>query len=86
MEATILCHPDVEKCCVIGVPDPKFGEGIKAVCVKTMGSDLNAEDLIAFVGARIARYKKPRYVVFVDSLPEKTGHGVDRQEVKRLYG
>ncbi len=87
VEAVILEHPGIVSTCVIGVPDPKFGEGIKAVCVKKQGAEsFNEKDLIEFVGLRIARYKKPGYVEFVESLP-KTGSGaVDRSKVKDMYG
>ena len=86
VEQAILAHPDIESVCVIGVPDPKFGEGVKAVCVKKTGSDLNGPDLIAFVGNRIARYKKPGYVEFIDALPEKPNGTIDRIKVKELHG
>ena len=86
VEQAILTHPDIESVCVIGVPDPKFGEGVKAVCVKQPGSDLDVRSLIAYVGERIARYKKPGYVEFIDAMPEKANGAVDRIKVKQLYG
>ena len=86
VEKVILMHPDVVAVCVIGVPDPKFGEGVKAVCVKQPDTDLDGPDLIAFVGERIARYKKPGYVEFVDTMPKKADGTIDRIQVKQLYG
>jgi len=86
VEKVVLMHPDVVAVCVIGVPDPKFGEGVKAVCVKQPDADLDAPALIAFVGERIARYKKPGYVEFVDTMPEKSDGTIDRIQVKQLYG
>mgnify|MGYP000032390029 CR=1 FL=1 len=86
VEAVILEHPDIEAVSVIGVPDPTFGEGIKAVCVLKPGRSLSAEALIEFVAARIARYKKPRYVQFVDALPKTASGAIDRMQVKALYG
>jgi acyl-CoA synthetase (AMP-forming)/AMP-acid ligase II len=86
VEAVILEHPSVEDVSVIGVPDPKFGEGIKAVCVLKAGFSLNAEALMEFVASRIARYKKPRYVQFVDMLPRAADGTMDRAKVKILYG
>ncbi|GBC59401.1 AMP-dependent synthetase [Desulfonema ishimotonii] len=86
VEAVILEHPDVTAVSVIGVPDPQFGEGIKAVCVLRPGTALGEAELVEFVAARIARYKKPRYVVFAESLPEKADGSVDREQVKALYG
>ena len=85
VEKVILEHPAVAQTMVFGVPDPKWKEGIKAVCVLEPGQSLSAEELIEFVGGRIARYKKPQYVQFVETLPEKDG-AVDREAVKALYG
>ena len=85
VERVILEHPAVARTVVIGVPDPKWKEGIKAVCVLEAGQSLTASELIEFVGQRIARYKKPQYVEFVDSLPEKAG-AIDREAVKARYG
>lgn len=86
VESVILEHSDIEQTSVIGVPDPKFGEGVKAVCVKKAGSNLTAKELIEFVGSRIARYKKPGYVEFVDTLPKNSDGSIDRKKVKELYG
>ncbi|MFV0439646.1 MAG: AMP-binding protein [Desulfopila sp.] len=85
VEAVILQHDAIEAVSVIGVADPRFGEGVKAVCIVKPGHRLTATELIEFVGARIARYKKPGYVQFVDTLPMK-GEVIDRQMVKKLYG
>ncbi|MEE4114135.1 MAG: hypothetical protein V2I40_15050, partial [Desulfobacteraceae bacterium] len=57
----------------------------KAVCVLKARQQLTEKELIEFVGGRIARYKKPQYVQFVKSLPEKNG-AIDREKVKALYG
>ena len=85
VEKVILEHPTVLQTMVFGVPDPKWKEGIKAVCVLKTGQQLTAKELVEFVGGRIARYKKPQYVQFVESLPEKNGR-IDREAVKKLYG
>jgi long-chain acyl-CoA synthetase len=86
VEKTISEHPAIEATVVIGVPDPKWKEGIKAVCVLKEGETLDAQALINFVGERIARYKKPRYVEFVIELPLLEDGAVDREKVKDLYG
>jgi acyl-CoA synthetase (AMP-forming)/AMP-acid ligase II len=85
VEKVILDHPAVAQTVVFGVPDPKWKEGIKAVCVLATGQTITAKDLIEFVGNRIARYKKPQYVQFVDSLPQRD-KAIDREAVKALYG
>jgi long-chain acyl-CoA synthetase len=86
VEKVILKHPAVEKTVVFGVPDPKWKEGIKAVCLLAPGSSLDEKDLIEFVGERIARFKKPQYVEFVSELPLSDDGSPDRARVKELYG
>jgi acyl-CoA synthetase (AMP-forming)/AMP-acid ligase II len=86
VETAILAHEAVAEVSVIGVPDPKFGEGVKAVCVLTGDAALTADELAEFVAARIARYKKPRYVEFVSALPKGADGQIDRDQVKKLYG
>lgn len=86
VEKVVLEHPDVMDVCVIGVPDPKFGEGIKAVCAVKPGSSPDADEIVEFVAQRIARYKKPRYVDFTDSLPKNKDGSTNRDEVKKLFG
>ncbi|HUH64853.1 MAG TPA: AMP-binding protein [Syntrophales bacterium] len=85
VEKTILSHVSVEEVCVIGVPDPEWGEAVKAVCVLTKGMEMTAEELIDFVAGKIARYKKPKHVLFVSSLPKTAGGEINRTEVKKLY-
>lgn len=86
VEQVILEHSQVQEACVIGVSDPKFGEGIKAVCVAQDTDTLDAQTLIQFVGSRIAGYKKPRWVQFVDQLPKTEDGSLDRTQIKTLYG
>lgn len=86
VEKVILQHRSVEAVVVFGVPDPKWKEGIKAVCRLKEGHSISATDLIEFVGGRIARYKKPQYVDFVDEFPVMEDGSIDRAEVKRRHG
>jgi long-chain acyl-CoA synthetase len=86
VEKVVLEHPNVQEVSVIGIPDLKFGEGIKAVCVLKPKAKLSEQELIDFVAGRIARYKKPGYVEFVESLPKKEDGSTDRVKVKEMYG
>jgi len=86
VEKVVLEHPAVEKTVVFGVPDPKWKEGIKAVCQLKKGASLEAKELVNFVGERIARYKKPQYVEFVTDLPLLEDGSIDRAKVKELHG
>jgi acyl-CoA synthetase (AMP-forming)/AMP-acid ligase II len=86
VEKVILQHPSVEKCVVFGVPDPKWKEGIKAVCELKQGRSLEPQELIDFVGERIARFKKPQYVEFIKDFPILKDGSPDRAKAKELYG
>ncbi len=74
VEYVIYEHPAVLEVAVIGVPHEKWGEAVKAVVVLKPGMNATEEDIIKFVKSKIASYKAPKSVDFVDSLP-KTGSG-----------
>jgi long-chain acyl-CoA synthetase len=86
VEKVILEHPAVENTVVFGVPDPKWKEGIKAVCQLKKDASLESQALIQFVGDRIASFKKPQYVEFVSEIPQLEDDIPDRVKVKELYG
>jgi acyl-CoA synthetase (AMP-forming)/AMP-acid ligase II len=86
VEKAVLDHPAIEKTVVIGVPDPKWKEGIKAVCQLKEGQTLEPKELIDFVGGKIARFKKPQYVEFVTDLPTLEDGSPDRNKIKEMYG
>ena len=86
VEKAILQHPDVERAVVFGVPDPRWKEAVKAVCQLKPGRQLAAAELIAFVGGRIASFKKPRHVEFVAALPLAADGSPDRKKIKDAHG
>jgi long-chain acyl-CoA synthetase len=86
VEKVILQHPAVEQVVVFGVPDPKWKEGIKAVCRLKEGHELDSKALIDFVGGRIARYKKPQYVEFISHFPLLEDGSPNREAIKEQYG
>ncbi|OFW76453.1 MAG: long-chain fatty acid--CoA ligase [Alicyclobacillus sp. RIFOXYA1_FULL_53_8] len=71
VESTLYKHPAVEQACVIGVADPRRGETVKAYIVLSAGSkgSVGAEDIMAWSHERMAAYKVPREIAFVDQLP-----------------
>ncbi|NOX35670.1 MAG: AMP-binding protein [Deltaproteobacteria bacterium] len=85
VEKAILVHDAIKDVCVFGVPDPKFGEGIKAICSLKPGYDLTKDDLVTFCGSLIAGYKKPRYVEFINELPRTEDGKIDREKIKVEY-
>jgi len=74
VENILYEHPAVLEAAVIGVPDPKWGEAVKAVVSLKPGCSATEEELIEYCKSRIARYKAPKSVDFVNELP-KTGSG-----------
>ena len=86
VENVLAAHPAVAEAALIGVPDPRWGEVGCAVVVPHAGAALDAGELLAFCGERLARYKIPRRVVLAESLP-RTGAGkVDKLALLRRYG
>jgi len=78
-------HPAVLEAAVVGVPDEKWGESVKAVVVLKQGAAASAEDIIDFCKEYLASYKKPRSVEFWDNLP-KTGSGkIKKHEIRERY-
>src|SRR3546814_385956 len=73
-EELLLAHPAVAEVAVLGVPDPEWGETGVAVVVLQQGQAATAEELLALLKDKLARYKQPRRVFFWDELP-KSGYG-----------
>ncbi|NYI80723.1 long-chain acyl-CoA synthetase [Nocardioides panzhihuensis] len=69
VEETLIAHPDVSLVAVIGIPDERVGEEVKAFVIREPGSDLSPEALMSWCRERLATYKCPRAVEFRDSLP-----------------
>jgi long-chain acyl-CoA synthetase len=86
VEGALKQHPAIAEAVVIGVPDPQWSEAIKAVCVCKPGATVAADALAEFVASLIARYKKPKHVVFVDALPKTAAGAIDRAAVKAAHG
>ena len=79
VESAIFGHPDVADVAVIGVPDDKWDEAVKAVIVLKPGATADAAGILEFTRARIAAYKAPKSVDFVDALPRNaTGKVLNR--------
>jgi len=85
IEEILARHPDVGEVAVIGVPDPKWGEAIKAVVRLVPGKFETEEGLISFCKDKIASYKKPKSVDFVDELPKSNYGKILKRELRAKY-
>lgn len=85
VEAALAGHPDIVECAVIGVPDPKWGETVKAVVVVRDGSALSERGLIDWTRDRLAGYKRPRSVDFMDRLPRNASGKLLKRELREPY-
>jgi acyl-CoA synthetase (AMP-forming)/AMP-acid ligase II len=84
VEDVLSSHPDVDQVAVVGVPDEYWGEAICAVVVTRPDRRPSTEALTAHVRSRIAAFKRPRHVLFVDALP-LTSNGKVAKEAVRQY-
>ena len=86
VETVIVQMEGVTGACVIGVPDTRWGEAVKAVVEVKPEGRYTAEQVSDFVGSRIARFKRPHMVAFTDALPRAADGSVDREAVKTRWG
>lgn len=86
VEQAIGRLPQVRGVCVLGVPDETWGETVMAVIELEPGEELSPEAMLAALGDRLAAFKKPRKVEFVEKLPRAADGLIDRSEVKIHFG
>jgi acyl-CoA synthetase (AMP-forming)/AMP-acid ligase II len=84
VEACIHAHPEVRDVTVFGLPDERLGEVVTAmVYLRPDGNGANAEDIQAFAGQTLARYKVPAEILFADApLPRGATEKIDKKTVR----
>jgi long-chain acyl-CoA synthetase len=85
VEEALAQHPDVADVAVIGVPDERWGETVMALVITRPDTAPAAEELVAYARDRLAGYKLPRIVQFVDELPRTPSGKVLKRELRDLY-
>jgi acyl-CoA synthetase (AMP-forming)/AMP-acid ligase II len=85
VENAIYGHPGVSEVAVIGIADEKWGEAVKAIVVRKAGTNATAAEIIAWAAAKIAKYKLPKSVDFIDALPRNPSGKILRRELRDRY-
>ena len=85
IEAALGSHPAVADCAVFGVPDARWGEAPVAWVVRESGQDISKAELTAHCTERLARYKRPREIVFVDRIPRTPSGKVPKVRLREGY-
>jgi acyl-CoA synthetase (AMP-forming)/AMP-acid ligase II len=85
VESALFSHPAVADVAVIGIPDERWGEAVKAMVVRKPGTNITADELIGFARERIAHYKAPRSIDFVETLPRTPTGKILKRELRTPF-
>lgn len=85
VESAIYGHPDVQEVAVIGIPDDKWGEAVKAVCVPKPGASVDADSVMSWARERIAAFKVPKSVDVIEALPRNASGKILRKDLRAPY-
>ena len=86
VEDVLHSHPKVEEAAVIAVPDPEWGQEPRAIVVLKKGKTATQEEIIEYCRSKLSGFKRPRSVVFIDSLPRNPMGKVLRKKLREEYG
>ncbi|MDP2952457.1 MAG: AMP-binding protein, partial [Chloroflexota bacterium] len=86
VENVLYAHPAIEEAAVIGVPDPDWGEKIRAVVVLKEGNKAAEQEIIEFCRSRLSSFKKPESIVFTDALPRNPMGKVLKRVLREQFG
>ncbi len=86
VELVLNTHPKIDEVAVIGVPDEEWGEQPKAIVVLKKGETATADEIIEYARSRLSSFKRPRSVIFVDSLPRNPMGKILKKDLRAKYG
>jgi len=85
IENIIITHPAIAEVAVFGIPDEMWGEAVCAAIVTKEGENLSEEALIEFCSFRVAGYKKPKKVLFLDDLPKNAAGKITKNTLREPF-
>jgi fatty-acyl-CoA synthase len=85
VEIPLFGHPSLVDVTVIGLPDSRWGEAVTVVAVAKADEQVTAQEIIAFCDDKLADYKRPKDVIFVDEIPRNTGGKVLKRELRERF-
>jgi acyl-CoA synthetase (AMP-forming)/AMP-acid ligase II len=86
VEEVLHTHPKIEEASVIGIPSPEWGQEPRAVVVLKKGEKATSEEIIEYCRSKLAGFKRPRSVVFIEALPRSAMGKVLRKKLREQYG
>ena len=85
VESVVFGHPKLADSTVIGLPDERWGEAVTVIAVAAPGEEVIAEEIVAYCADKLADYKRPKSVIFVDGLPRNAGGKVLKRELRQRF-
>ena len=85
VESVLMRHPSISQAAVIGIPDKKWGEAVKAIVVPEKNAALTQEDILSFCREHLSAYKRPKSIETVDQLPVTPYGKIDKKALRAKY-